>query len=885
MWGNVEKPGGSLLASRDHGGPPRGAVPRGKDGEKLEKRGKGGNGGEKKAMMFKFLHTKTQWIPGVGPLLGRRLAAAGLHDFFDVLANLPTGYETYTPGIFPKEGPVYMEVRLGTLYGRHPWKIPCTTSRGESLDLIFFHAPKGIWRLKETLWIKGRITTSLRGSPNILHPEGVTPWLGPSGALLILPEYALPKGISNLRFSRWVRHILDAWPEISWSPLPGCTRFMPKDTPAQAPEEGLAQGILGWACGNPQEKACGASRKAEGLHLGLEKKEGPHSSASHFGQDPFPGELPLSWYTCFQRAHFPSDREMIGENALWRQTLAHDEGVVQYVAAAQGATEDMLCHLGQEIEENIGGDQGREMKEGETAPGLEEKEEQGPKMKKTGARHERVALQTQNLGRGEGSRRDLGRGKGSRGGEDDDAGIAEKSPAGRRDPGLEDGREEEDGAGTREKGEETGTRGHPRAPSNSNPGAMDNFLKCFSHPLTPSQARAWSILTQDLCGSRPMRRLIHGDVGSGKTLLAFLALIQVAASGKQACLMAPTETLIRQHFAALTTWLRDIPVLLIVGNHQRVGPTEAPIILGTHALLYDSVTFRDLALIVIDEQQRFGVQQRLSLQKKGHNPHMLFLSATPIPRTFQRLICGQMDTSIIERRPTTLPVSSYLVSMAKMQDFYLWIQKCLAQRERVYWVCPTIEDEHSGVLRRWDYWNGFFPGLVGFLHGGLSLEEKEGVMEAFRRGEKPILVATTVIEVGIDVPQASTIFIEESVRFGLSQLHQLRGRVGRGTCGGHCFFLYTPELSTQGRQRLHFMRTCQDGFKIAEQDLLWRGGGTPWGTAQSGHATLRLVKKCPPSILVSSAQGAAHLLEHHGESRENLLRLWGIAGREILAAG
>jgi ATP-dependent DNA helicase RecG len=413
-----------------------------------------------------------------------------------------------------------------------------------------------------------------------------------------------------------------------------------------------------------------------------------------------------------------------------------------------------------------------------------------------------------------------------------------------------------------------------------------SFLQNFGHELSKSQSLAWSTITQELKTGIPMMRLLNGDVGSGKTVVAFLAMIQVALSGKQACLMAPTETLVRQHYASLSKWLKDIPIQMILGKGTRIGPDHAPITLGTHALFYDGVQFENLALVVIDEQQRFGVQQRLDLTTKGTHPHVLFLTATPIPRTFQRLISGQMDISIIEKRPSAIALTSYVMSCEKMADLRPWIGRCMDQNECIYWVCPMIEDEEVGVHHRYTYWEKHFPGKVGYLHGRMSAQEKEQAMTHFRTGERPLLVTTTVIEVGVHVSQASTMFIEESPRFGLSQLHQLRGRVGRDAIAGHCVFLYTPPLSLGARKRLQFMRTCQDGFTIAEHDWLWRGSGTLWGTQQSGHDVCRFIHQEDHTCLgLPSAGDAAHMLTHHPELCGPLMTLFGYRGHDVLAAG
>jgi ATP-dependent DNA helicase RecG len=662
--------------------------------------------------VWTFLQTKVQWIPGIGPLLGRRLSDAGMPTFFDLLSCLPKQYTSYQKNVL-SQGPVYIELTLGVKSLRNPWIIPCTMGDGTAVSLVFFQNPKPFWAPRSRMWIKGNVTHSASGSAQIVHPDRADPWPELDKQSMIVSEYALPKGIKNARFSKWILYILNHWPDKSWSPIP-----MPQDNARQV---------------------------------------------EHF----------LSWHACFMNAHFPGDCGMTQDHTVWRSTLARSEWIAKHVASTQWHQAERL---------------------------------QGP------------------------------------------------APM--------------------------------CIPSNTT--IQDAFLGEFGHDLTQTQQMAWETIGQELCSEKPMLRLLNGDVGSGKTLVAFLAMIQVAVSGKQACLMAPTETLIRQHFASLQCWLKPIPVQLILGKGVRIGPDHAPIILGTHALLYDSVQFENLALVVIDEQQRFGVQQRLTLSQKGHNPHVLFLSATPIPRTFQRLICGDMDVSVIDKRSSAIPLTSYVVSAEKIEDLRPWIQKCLDRKECVYWVCPSIDDEVLGVQHRYTYLQNVFPGQVGILHGRLSAQEKQAAIHAFSTGIHPLLVTTTVIEVGVHVSQASTMIIEESTRFGLSQLHQLRGRVGRDATPGHCFFLYSAPLSNSARQRLQFMRTCQDGFKIAEQDWVWRGSGTILGTEQSGHGVMRFSKKEDPwldHLALSTMDDAHHLLNHHSHAVTPLLELFGYSPSDVLVAG
>jgi ATP-dependent DNA helicase RecG len=382
-----------------------------------------------------------------------------------------------------------------------------------------------------------------------------------------------------------------------------------------------------------------------------------------------------------------------------------------------------------------------------------------------------------------------------------------------------------------------------------------DLLKNFGYSLTPSQEEAWSQIGHHLANDHPMLHLLNGDVGSGKTIIAFLAMLRVAVSGSQTCLMAPTEILARQHFSTFSRLLPQVPVRLIIGGGKTLGDPEANITIGTHALLYDRGEFTSLSLVVVDEQQRFGVMQRLALLAKGQAPHLLFLSATPIPRTFELALWGHMTVSRLDSRRIEGHLKSYLMSCEQLPKLEQWMRKCVTQGERVYWVCPTIEAE--GVEFRYDYWSQRFPDQVGFLHGRLSSSEKEKTMTEFREGTKPLLVSTTVIEVGVHVPEASSMIIEESHNFGLSQLHQLRGRVGRDSIPGHCFFLYRPPLSSAAYERLDFMRKCHDGFEIAEHDWRQRGGGKHLGVQQSGFSQYRFLDFLYHSHLVEKAKKEA----------------------------
>lgn len=555
--------------------------------------------------------------------------------------------------------------------------------------------------------------------------------------------------------------------------------------------------------------------------------------------------------------------------------------------------------------------------------------------------------------------------------------------------------------------------------------AVQHVLQAFGHDMTPSQAQAWQEIAADMAVDVPMARLLHADVGAGKSLVAFLALVHAASCGYQACLMAPTETLARQHFQTLSR-LTSMPVQLWLGQRKPQGPKDAKIFIGTHALLYDRARMNQVALVIIDEQQRFGVLQRLALMKKGHDdvgretdchgqvfkergengkilteqrgeehdklplqaclmsgqaggdienwatyrfdptknnenfmhakahrqeatlvnhssspssaheetgqsgsplldpkiltrgvdsadggivhdawvtgcavasnghaqsfsavgaervmdpfksredeglnvpsvaekkgtshdlreirgswnapqehrvwadhvPHMLCLTATPIPRTFQRTLWGGMKVSTLHTRPGCQPVPSEMMPMQSMDKVHQMIEACIKRRESVYWVCPAIDDEDHGVYARTAYWQQYFGAQVGMLHGRMKPEEKECVLQDFAALRTPLLISTTVIEVGVDVASAALMVVEESPRFGLAQLHQLRGRVGRNPAVlGRCIFLYTAPLGPASAKRLRFLCHCRDGFQIAEHDWQIRGAGTPLGTYQSG---------------------------------------------------
>lgn len=381
----------------------------------------------------------------------------------------------------------------------------------------------------------------------------------------------------------------------------------------------------------------------------------------------------------------------------------------------------------------------------------------------------------------------------------------------------------------------------------SPPGPMvEHILSGFGHPLTEGQQKAWEHISSDLQGNAPMMRLVHGDVGSGKTILGFLALMHGVESGTQGALLAPTEILARQHMVTFRKILGRLGVSarLFLGGRKKAEDHFIPedIVIGTHALFQERVRFWNLGIVVVDEQHRFGVEQRLHLMKKGILPHALFFSATPIPRTFEMCLFGDLEVSRLSERPQPFRAKTYIMSSASIEKLVLWIEERLSHEERAYWVCPLIEDDDAqesdstqSVKKRAEFLAMRFPDRVSMLHGKMSPQQKQDEMDRFRSGKTLLLVATTVIEVGVHVPEATIMVIEASERFGLAQLHQLRGRIGRDGREGYCFLLYTDPISKVSRTRLQILRSHSDGFEIAEKDWQLRGGGDRSGILQSGE--------------------------------------------------
>ncbi len=413
--------------------------------------------------------------------------------------------------------------------------------------------------------------------------------------------------------------------------------------------------------------------------------------------------------------------------------------------------------------------------------------------------------------------------------------------------------------------------------------------------LTQAQQRVAADIARDLASSTPMLRLIQGDVGSGKTILAALAVLQAIESGCQAALMAPTEILAVQHHKTFCSWLEPLgiePVLLTGKTRVRrrretlacLASGEAPVVLGTHALFQDDLQFAHLALVVIDEQHKFGVHQRLALASKGDNcrmPHQLIMTATPIPRTLAMSAYADLDLSVIDELPPgRSPITTLVVSDNRRQQVIDRIHAACQQGRQAYWVCTLIDEsdalEFQAAETVAQSLQTTCPDLtIGLVHGRLSQTEKTRVMTDFSNGQIQLLVATTVIEVGVDVPNASLMVIEDPERLGLAQLHQLRGRIGRGDLASHCILLYRAPLSRQGRTRLQVMRESCDGFAIADRDLELRGPGELLGTRQTGAVQFRIADLSRDAALLEPVREAAsRLLQQAPDQARLLMERW-----------
>lgn len=416
--------------------------------------------------------------------------------------------------------------------------------------------------------------------------------------------------------------------------------------------------------------------------------------------------------------------------------------------------------------------------------------------------------------------------------------------------------------------------------------------------LTGAQQRAVAEILKDMACAHPMQRLLQGDVGSGKTIVGALAACGAIEAGWQVAFMAPTEILAEQHYLKLRAWFEPLGVQVVwlsgslkrrvKASSQAEVAAGAQLVVGTHALIQGGLDFARLGLVIVDEQHRFGVAQRLALRQKGANPHQLMMSATPIPRTLAMSYYADLDVSVLDELPPgRTPIRTKLVDAARRHEVTAFVSHQVAKGRQVYWVCPLIEESETLQLQTamdtWEQLSTELPELrVGLVHGRLKADEKQAVMAAFAAGEVDLLVATTVIEVGVDVPNASLMVIEHAERFGLSQLHQLRGRVGRGGHESVCVLLYAKPLSPIARQRLKVIYEYTDGFEIARQDLALRGPGEFVGSRQSGVPLLRYADLEADLPLLEKAQALAdRLLKESPSTVEMHLQRW-LGGREEL---
>jgi ATP-dependent DNA helicase RecG len=402
-----------------------------------------------------------------------------------------------------------------------------------------------------------------------------------------------------------------------------------------------------------------------------------------------------------------------------------------------------------------------------------------------------------------------------------------------------------------------------------------------SAPFTPTgaQTRAYAEIEADMASPSRMTRMLHGDVGAGKTFVAALAAAKAAESGCQTAIMAPTEILARQHAKTIASLLEPagLRVAILTGRDkgkareailEQMRSGAVDVICGTHALFQDGVTFSDLALVVIDEQHRFGVTDRMRLTAKGIRPDTLVMTATPIPRTLALAVHGDLDVSRLDEKPAgRIPPDTRLVSIDRLDEVIEGVRRAIGRGDRVYWVCPLVEEsdvtELSAAEERWRHLRAALgDDKVGLIHGRMKAAEKEGVATAFREGEMDVLVATTVIEVGVDAPDATVMIIEHAERFGLAQLHQLRGRVGRGDKPSSCLLLYKGPLGETARARLAMMRGTEEGGVIAEEDCRLRGAGDPLGLRQSGLPDFALAQLDAHGPLIALANDTAKLAVH-----------------------
>ena len=431
------------------------------------------------------------------------------------------------------------------------------------------------------------------------------------------------------------------------------------------------------------------------------------------------------------------------------------------------------------------------------------------------------------------------------------------------------------------------------------------FLNALPFALTRAQTRVWDEVAHDLAEPRPMHRLVQGDVGCGKTVIAAMAALRAIEAGRQAALMAPTEILADQHLEKIARWLEPLGVKIVrltgrlkasekAAALAAAASGEAQLVIGTHALIQEGVAFKALGLAIVDEQHRFGVEQRLALTRlmpDGRRPHLLMLSATPIPRTLAMSYFADIDVSVIDELPPgRTPVATKLVRLDRRDAVLAVVNDTVSKGRQVYWVCPLIEESEmldlTPASRCAEELAARLPHVrVGLLHGAMSAAEKEAVMSDFAAGRIELLVATTVIEVGVDVPNATLMSIEHAERFGLAQLHQLRGRVGRGGGAAACVLLFDGNLSETGKERLKIIRESNDGFEIARRDLELRGPGEFLGEQQSGMPMLQFADLDSDAELVETASRTADLmLKQYPEQAARHAARWFSAKAELLKA-
>jgi ATP-dependent DNA helicase RecG len=406
------------------------------------------------------------------------------------------------------------------------------------------------------------------------------------------------------------------------------------------------------------------------------------------------------------------------------------------------------------------------------------------------------------------------------------------------------------------------------------------ILDALPFQLTGAQDRAVKEISTDMASPLRMHRLLQGDVGAGKTIVAVLTMLAAIESGAQAALLAPTELLTRQHFANIEAMMAPlaesdgIRVAILTGrekgkSRERIlagmASGEIHMVIGTHALFQEQVEFHDLAFAVVDEQHRFGVHQRLALAEKGQNPDVLVMTATPIPRTLTLTFYGDMDVSKLDEKPAgRQPIQTRTISLERLDEVVGAARRALEAGARIYWVCPLVEESESldlaAATDRHAHLKMLFGEAVGLVHGQMKGAEKDTAMADFAAGRTQILVATTVIEVGVDVPEASVMLIEHAERFGLAQLHQLRGRIGRGAVASTCLLLFGAPLGEAARARLNILKDTEDGFRIAEEDLRLRGAGELMGARQSGMPAFRMADMAVHGELLAAARDDARLI-------------------------